>query len=72
MINDTLLFSVCEEPEMVLEPLRQASEDLELLEVSQYGNNLIFQLVTSTIQLKNFSLGFKFHVTIFSCEEKKN
>lgn len=25
-------FSVCEEPEMVLEPLRQASEDLELLE----------------------------------------
>lgn len=41
MINDTLLFSVCEEPEMVLEPLRQASEDLELLEVSQYGNNLI-------------------------------
>ncbi|KAK6782537.1 hypothetical protein RDI58_020333 [Solanum bulbocastanum] len=25
-------FSVCEEPEMVLEPLRQASEDLELLQ----------------------------------------
>ncbi|XP_015083543.1 anaphase-promoting complex subunit 5 [Solanum pennellii] len=25
-------FSVCEDPEMVLEPLRQASEDLELLE----------------------------------------
>lgn len=58
MLNDTLLFSVCEEPEMVLEPLRQASEDLELLEVSQYGNNLVFQLGTSTL-VKELQLGFQ-------------
>lgn len=31
------MFSVSEEPEMVLEPLTQAAKDLELLEVSQYG-----------------------------------